>query len=1085
MIGFFALVVIATLGGSLLTRMSPTVDEIKTRFELAQTYYAAKDYDNGVTLFSGIADTPNRAILNVDTVTVAIDELVLPVRIAARYQVGNSLRNVGLDLLARSESARADGDTAMARMRRLEAVEALRQARQHFTAIVQDEKAPETVRVMSQYQVIRAAFAQEDYEAVVGDVERLLALFPGNSYEEAALYDLGWAYFRMAEPAKSIETFQRVLRLSQDAVRIDRALFQIGEAYFGLDNLREARAWYQRLVGKYDFSALSEKDLLAMQTAKLRGVVQETTRELVAKAQIKIGDTYARVQEVDAAIAAYALVPERYPQEQDLVEQSYTRLAALVLEARGLDAGIRQYEQAILRSERQEFQATTQLQIARLLYAAGRYERAADAYGVYWLGYSEVARIVGFTRDKVLFKLGECHRQLGIELAAAAPAKAREALARALAEYDSTLACEGTALVADAIFGRGAALLAAGQPDAAQVEFERVGRDYPAHPAAPAALLQIGRLHYAAGRLPESAAAYRRLLREHPGTNLGDEAHMELGVVYKGLGQTDAALAEYQQVSRSSPNWVKVQVEIGDLLTAAGRYDVAQERLSEALGEAAGDLEAKAALLYLQGRIAHSRKHYGEAVAALSEALSISPGEQVAAGARFLRALSAYQLGKLSDAAGDSAAGGEYYGRVLSDLELVLRGAITPKMRNVAYRTLGAAATRLGRADQTTRYYSELISRTEDAQERASFLLLLMELHYDQRHFEESASAARWLIAERFADNDEMGYYLKERAYSVLASSELERQQHGAALAAAAKGLEEYPSSGESASMAFAIGLSQYYLKDYPAAAASFDRYAERFPADARVLEGMYYAGQCWQILGKFQVAAERFLRVARTFPRSATVPEALFLAGENLFNGYQFGKALETYNRVLEEFPAGEYADDAAYSSAWALFELERMEEGVARMKLLAQRYPDSAHAPRALFSVGDYYYTIHDYEKAQDAYAALVAKFPNSAEAPRARELVTELDEEISGQLYEAAVARHLADDFKGAVAGFARIAAEYPRTATALAALNNMGVALEKLGEKGRAKAAYQEVITRAEADPEHQGAVVFAKARLAHL
>lgn len=1085
MTGFYLLVAAITLGGSLLTRLSPTVDEIKTRFDLAQTYYAAKDYDNGVTLFSGIADTPNRAILNVDTVTVAIDDLVLPVRIAARYQVGNSLRNVGLDLLARSESAFADGDTATARTRRLKAVEALRQARERFTTIVQDERAPENVRVMSQYQVIRAAFALEDYQAVVRDVERLLALFPGNSYEEAALYDLGWAYFRMGESTKTIESFHRVLRLSQDAVRIDRALFQIGEAYLGLDSLREARAWYQRLVDKYDFSAFSEKDLLAMQTAKIRGVVQETTRELVAKAQIKIGDTYAQSQEVDAAIAAYQLVPERYPQEQDLVEQSYTRLAALVLQVRGLDAGIREYEQAIRRSERKEFQATAQLQIARLLYEAGRYEGAADAYQVYWLGYSNVARIVGFTRDKVLFKLGECHRQLGTELAATEPVKAREVLARALGEYDSTLTYAGTALAADAIFGRGAALLAAGQSDSARIEFERVVDAFPAHPAVPMALFQIARLQHAAGQLPEAAIAYQRVLQVHPETSLADETHMELGVVYKALNQADAALLQYQQVSRGSPNWVKVQVEIGDLLTGAGRYAEAQERLSEALGEAAGDPEALGALLYLRGRIAYSQNRYAEAVPAFTEALNISPGEQVASSARFLRALSSYHLGKLADAAGDSAAGGEYCRRVLSDLELVLEEGITPKMRNVAYRTLGTAATRLGRADQTARYYSELIARTETPEERASFLLMLTELYYDQGRFEETSASAQRLIAERFEDNDELGYYLKERAYSVLASAELQRQQYEPALAAATKGLEEYPHSGESPSLAFAIGLSQYFLKDYPAAAASFERYVGRFPADARAVEGMYYAGQCWQIIGNYQVAAEHFLRVVHTFPRSAYVPEALFLAGENLYNAYQFEQALQAYNRILEEFPTAEYADDAAYSSAWALFELKRMDEGVARMELLVKRYPESMHAPKAQFTVGDYYYNIREYQKAKDAYGALVTRSPSSAEAPRARALVVELDEQIANQIYEEAVARYQAQDFRGAVAGFERIEAEYPQTPTALAALSNMGVALEELGEHSRAEAAYHEVLTRAGEDPAQQAVVEFAKARLAHL
>lgn len=1085
MAGLFALVVVAALGGGLLTRVSPTVDEIKSRFELAQTYYAAKDYDNGVTIYGEIVGTPNRAILNVDTITVAIDEFVLPVRVAARYQVGNSLRNVGLDLLARSESALADGDTAVASVRRQEADRALREARVHFTTIVEDEQAPENVRVMSQYQVIRAAFALEDYRAVVGDVGKLQVLFPGNTYEEAALYDLGWAYFRMGEPENSISTFEQVLAISQDAVRIDRALFQIAESHLSLGRLARAQTFYQQLVDKYDFSALSEKDLRAMQTAKLRGVVQETTRELVAKAQIKIGDTHAQAGDVEAAIAAYSLVPERYPQEEYLVEQSYTRLAALVLEVRGLDAGIREYEQAIRRSEREEFKATTQLQVARLLYDDGRYGDAAEAYRVYWKGYSGMSRIVGFTRDKVLFKLGECSRQRGMEEAAEDPVSARAAFEQALSHYDSTLAYRRTSLAADATFGRGAAFQGLGELDSALVQYQAVVRAYPSHPSVPSALVQIARLHYESGAHQEAVETYERFLAEHSGSGLRDEVHMELGVVCKAMGQADRALAQYQLVGRASPNWVKVRVEIGDMLTAAGRYAEAQNQLDEAIAEAGDDPDAMAALRYIQGRIAYSQRRFDEAVPPLSRAIDSAPEAQVAASARFLRALSHYEMGKSSDAAGDSARGSGYYESVVADLERVLDGQVSARMRNVAFRTLGTTSTRLGRADETIRYYEELISRTEDAEERAGFLLLLTELYYDQRRFDETVKTAKRLIGEAFQDRDEMGYFLKERAYSVLASTELERRHYQSALQSASKGLKIYPRSGESASLAFAVGLSRYFLKEYEAAAVSFDEYVERFPGDGRNLEGMYYAGQCRQILGQYDGAAARFLQVAERFPNSSFVPEALFLAGENLYNGLEFDRALETYDRVLTRFPQGEYADDATYSSAWALFELKRMDDGVARMEDLVERYPGSPHAPRAQFTAGDYFYSIREYQRAQDAYAHLVEAYPASDEATRARDLIRELDEEIASRLYDAAVAQYQARDFEGAVAQFENIASAYPKTFTALAALGNMGVALEELGEEDRAEEVYQQVLRRAGEDPGNQEVADFARARLAHL
>ncbi len=135
--------------------------------------------------------------------------------------------------------------------------------------------------------------------------------------------------------------------------------------------------------------------------------------------------------------------------------------------------------------------------------------------------------------------------------------------------------------------------------------------------------------------------------------------------------------------------------------------------------------------------------------------------------------------------------------------------------------------------------------------------------------------------------------------------------------------------------------------------------------------------------------------------------------------------------------------------------------------------------------FTVGDYYYSIREYQKAKDAYSQLTREYPTSDEATRAQDLIQELDEEIASQIYEQAVALYQSRDFVGAVAAFERIITEHPQTFTALAALGNMGVALEELGEEDRAEEVYREVLTRAGEDPTYREVVDFATARLAHL
>lgn len=1086
MFALFVLMVGLTLVGGGLTRFSLTVDEIKSRFDLAQKYYAAKDYENGVTIFKEIVETPNRVILEVDTITVEIDDLVLPVRIAATYQVGNSLRNVGLDLLARSNSAREEGDSLLAEQRRGEALEALKAAREHFSAIVADAGVPRNVRVMSQYQTVRVTYAMEDFPGVVEEVDQLLRQFPGNPYEEAALYDLGWSYFRMEDYLNSIATFERVLERSADAVRLDRALFQIAEAHSALAAYPEALFWYQKLVDKYDFSTLSAKDLRAMQTAKIRGVVQETTRELVAKAQIKLGDTYALQGREEQAITAYSLVPRRYPQEVFLVEQSYTRLARLILERRGLDEGIRAYEQAIQSSARKEFQATTQLQIARLLFEARRFQKAIMTYRVYLKAYGGVARIVGFTEEKVIFKIAEAHRERGLEMLKEDGGGAQGEFENALAHYDSLLAQYGASpLTPDAKFGKGVCYQGLERPDSALVFFQDLVESHPSHLAVPSALLQIGRLLYQAGAYPGAAVTYERLIAQYPQSELIDDARVELGVVYKAQERLDEAVVILQQVSRDSPNWVKVRVEIGDMLTAAGRYEEAQDELDGAISLAGDDSEAMAALQYIKGKIAYSQKKYAEALPAFGLAIDTAANQQIISSGLFLRGLAHYEVGRRMDAAGDSLAGTRNFERSTQDMRRLLEVDISLQMRNIAYRTLGTAMTRLGRSEATIRYYAELIASTTDVQERVGFELLLLELYYDQRRFEEAIEVGEKLIREDFEDNDEMGYFLVERAYSILASAQLERKRYAEALAAAGVGLSRYPRSGERASMAFVIGLGHYFLQQYAEAVAGFVNYVEQFPRDRRQLEGCYYAAQCYQILGEYGKAATWFRRVLDQFGPSEYASEALFLCAENLYNALQFEAALNTYEELLADFPHSEYADDAMYSSAWALFELKRMEEGVQRMEQLVAGFTRSMHAPRAQFTIGDYYYSIKDYRRAQEGYRKLVDLSPQSPEAGRAGELIIELDEEIASQIYDRAVEHYQRQDYRKAIQLYQEIAAQYPATYTAFAALGNMGVALEDIGEKQQAEQAYKRVIARAGGDPAYGEVVAFARARLGHL
>jgi tetratricopeptide (TPR) repeat protein len=141
---------------------------------------------------------------------------------------------------------------------------------------------------------------------------------------------------------------------------------------------------------------MTEEELIEMTTLKIKGLVEETARELVAKAQLKKGDIYASRDMIEEALAAYEVVPERYSSETVLVENSHYKVAELIHKTRGLDAAISSYKSAITNVESRRFQAKTQLTAARLLFDAGRYDQAAAEYRVYLSAYPDQAARLGF-----------------------------------------------------------------------------------------------------------------------------------------------------------------------------------------------------------------------------------------------------------------------------------------------------------------------------------------------------------------------------------------------------------------------------------------------------------------------------------------------------------------------------------------------------------------------------------------------------------------------------------------------------------------------------------------------------------------
>ena len=367
--------------------------------------------------------------------------------------------------------------------------------------------------------------------------------------------------------------------------------------------------------------------------------------------------------------------------------------------------------------------------------------------------------------------------------------------------YEQILSSYGESeLLPDVFFSRGYALQLQEDGRAGE-DYARMVADYPDHPATPNALLQLARIDLEAGNYETAQAIYQRLIETYPESNTVNSAKMERGLCLKNTGDLSSAIASFESIDPQWGQWAKVQAELADLYVRSGDQGTAKNVLSKALDVVQDDDVLSGQLLYVKSRIHFTDKEYREAIAGFSEVLEFPVRDDIYNGSLLSRGSALYELAKALDAKGDTSLARVEYEASLVDMKALLDRNPAANIKDSAFRTLGAGMIRLQREDEAVRYYKELIASSEDPQQRATFQMLLMELYFDQQKFEQSEVFARELLNMDFEDNNSAGYFRKERAYSLIGNSLIQKKDF--TVAKSLLGIPKYPKSGESATQLF------------------------------------------------------------------------------------------------------------------------------------------------------------------------------------------------------------------------------------------------------------------------------------------
>jgi tetratricopeptide (TPR) repeat protein len=474
------------LAAAIASYFVPTATVLQDAFKSGQNFFAARDYKKAIQQYDAILSTDSE-FLSEDSVRVELlnKEFIVGVRTAAYYQRANAYKNL------------KQFDSALA----------------NFRIVVNERKDSPKLSALAQYQIYDMFYRNQNYASATVEAWQLIRQFPWSDKVDRAYYDLGWTYRELGEHDSSNLAFRYLVDHFDSSEYRARSLYQIAQNDFDNGEWADARKTYQEMAEKYKPSSFAQKEFenVELRALKERRIFEAATEregetsnlELVAKAEVKIGDCYDKLNDYDNAMLAYRHVATTYSLIPTLVEVAYIKTADMTVRVKGLEEGLTLLRRAIDENfQDKALQAKLQYKIAKTLQDQKQYARAADEYRFYTKGYATVADAIEFPVERANYVIVYCYYS------------AKE-YANAVAEADSfTTKYTASEYLPDVTMLKGLSLSNLKQSVQSRSVFERIVQTYSKSNQYLPAKMQIGQTYYEEKNYEEAIKAYQRVLVE-------------------------------------------------------------------------------------------------------------------------------------------------------------------------------------------------------------------------------------------------------------------------------------------------------------------------------------------------------------------------------------------------------------------------------------------------------------------------------------------------------------------------------------------------------------------------------------------
>ena len=176
---------------------------------------------------------------------------------------------------------------------------------EHYFYVIQNDTSGDlAVTAAKNFAIVSKKI--KEWQKAINAYELILDKWGDKDIEGKTLFDIGFCYYRDKQFYKAVETFQKALPLIKDRATKAEAQFWIGDSYFSADNYEKAAAAFLKV--NYNYSEIPQ---------------------LPQTAQLKAGDCYVRMGNIEQAKQIFNKIISRYGRNSDWGKEAVEKLSLI------------------------------------------------------------------------------------------------------------------------------------------------------------------------------------------------------------------------------------------------------------------------------------------------------------------------------------------------------------------------------------------------------------------------------------------------------------------------------------------------------------------------------------------------------------------------------------------------------------------------------------------------------------------------------------------------------------------------------------------------------------------------------------